>query len=236
MSSLDLPMHDHTWFPFANISSIQKQGVGLDTMVWSSAQPRNVDDMVHHVFGDLANDLKAIWTRYAWLNLRDVQWVPLLDDSTTKASLQPWNHILVKECRVEEHKHDLGVFSHKIRPANLPNHTPRKALEKEKEISAMTDKLSSKLSLKDSEEQCDRYDDFLLAVVGILDALEYENSVTAWLTSGGIVLAGKKVYRRWRWPCNCWWSVVWQGAHFGLLGTRVERKDQRSCNEKRRRH
>ncbi|KAE9398720.1 hypothetical protein BT96DRAFT_994645 [Gymnopus androsaceus JB14] len=143
-------------------------------MVWSSAQPRNVDD----IFGDLANDLKAIWTRYAWLNLRDVQ--------------------------VEERKQDLGVFSHKIRPANLPNHTPRKALEKEKEISAMTDKLSSKLSLKDSEEQCDRYDDFLLAAVGILDALEYENSVTAWLTSGGIVLAGKKVYRRWRWPCNCW--------------------------------
>ncbi|KAE9387195.1 hypothetical protein BT96DRAFT_1005340 [Gymnopus androsaceus JB14] len=144
-------------------------------MVWSSAQPRNVDDMVHHVFGDLANDLKAIWARYAWLNLRD-----------------PWNHILVKECRVEERKHDLGVFSHKIRPANLPNHTPRKALEKEKEISAMTDRMLSKLSLKDSEEQCDRYDDFLLAVVGILDALEYENSVTAWLQSGGIVLCGKE--------------------------------------------
>lgn len=35
----------------------------LDTMVWSSAQPHSVDDMVDKVFGASKNELKAVWNR-----------------------------------------------------------------------------------------------------------------------------------------------------------------------------
>lgn len=32
-------------------------------MVWSSAQPHSVDDMVDKVFGVTKNELKAVWNR-----------------------------------------------------------------------------------------------------------------------------------------------------------------------------
>lgn len=35
----------------------------LDTMVWSSAQPHSVDDMVDKVFGASRGELKAVWNR-----------------------------------------------------------------------------------------------------------------------------------------------------------------------------
>jgi hypothetical protein len=35
----------------------------LDTMVWSSAQPHSVDDMVNKVFGPAKAELKAVWNR-----------------------------------------------------------------------------------------------------------------------------------------------------------------------------
>lgn len=35
----------------------------LDTMVWSSAQPHSVEDMVSHTFADHASDLVAVWDR-----------------------------------------------------------------------------------------------------------------------------------------------------------------------------
>ena len=35
----------------------------LDTMVWSSAQPQNVDDMVNRCFGEYKEGLKAVWAR-----------------------------------------------------------------------------------------------------------------------------------------------------------------------------
>ncbi|KAF4622483.1 hypothetical protein D9613_009089 [Agrocybe pediades] len=35
----------------------------LDTMVWSSAQPHSVDDMVAHCFSERKSELKAVWAR-----------------------------------------------------------------------------------------------------------------------------------------------------------------------------
>jgi hypothetical protein len=35
----------------------------LDTMVWSSAQPHSVTDMVDKVFGDAKSELVAVWDR-----------------------------------------------------------------------------------------------------------------------------------------------------------------------------
>jgi hypothetical protein len=35
----------------------------LDVMVWSSAQPHSVEDMVWHALGDYREELVAIWAR-----------------------------------------------------------------------------------------------------------------------------------------------------------------------------
>ena len=35
----------------------------LDAMIWSSVQPRNVEDMVDVAFGSLQATLRAVWTR-----------------------------------------------------------------------------------------------------------------------------------------------------------------------------
>jgi hypothetical protein len=35
----------------------------LDTMVWSSAQPHSVADMVDRIFGDAQSELVAVWDR-----------------------------------------------------------------------------------------------------------------------------------------------------------------------------
>lgn len=45
----------------------------LDTMVWSSAQPHSVDDMVDKVFGTVKGELKAIWNRKS-LGLSEVDY------------------------------------------------------------------------------------------------------------------------------------------------------------------
>jgi len=49
--------------PFCNYLFHPSTKQWLDTMVWSSAQPRNVDDMVEKCFGVMKRELIAIWAR-----------------------------------------------------------------------------------------------------------------------------------------------------------------------------
>ncbi|ORX50511.1 HAD-like protein [Hesseltinella vesiculosa] len=88
-------------------------------MVWSSAQPHNVEKMCW-VFGDYKQQLRLMWTRMDFglsttdynrktVTLKDLTkvWAALpefdasntilVDDSTQKTVLQPYNHILVRE-------------------------------------------------------------------------------------------------------------------------------------------
>jgi len=49
--------------PFCNYLFHPSTKQWLDTMVWSSAQPHNVDDMVEKCFGVMKRELVAIWAR-----------------------------------------------------------------------------------------------------------------------------------------------------------------------------
>ncbi|KAI8062411.1 HAD-like domain-containing protein [Gongronella butleri] len=88
-------------------------------MVWSSAQPHNVDKMCR-IFGDHRDQLELEWTRMDFglshadyrrkvITLKDLERVwkalprfnysntILIDDSTQKAVLQPFNHLCIRE-------------------------------------------------------------------------------------------------------------------------------------------
>ncbi|EIW76395.1 hypothetical protein CONPUDRAFT_111312 [Coniophora puteana RWD-64-598 SS2] len=93
----------------------------LDTMVWSSAQPHSVGDMVDKVFGEARAKLRAVWDRQSlglgrdqyhrktqttkdlakpWMLLSghsNPHTTLLLDDSPLKARLQPYNHVCLPE-------------------------------------------------------------------------------------------------------------------------------------------
>ncbi|KAH7922252.1 hypothetical protein BV22DRAFT_1094986 [Leucogyrophana mollusca] len=59
----------------------------LDTMVWSSAQPHSVTDMVDKVFGDKIDELKAVWDRES-LGLAKQDY--FRKTQTTKDLTKPW--------------------------------------------------------------------------------------------------------------------------------------------------
>ncbi|EAU81625.2 phosphoprotein phosphatase [Coprinopsis cinerea okayama7 len=102
----------------------------LDTMVWSSAQPHSVDDMVGKTFGS-KDGLKAVWARDTlgltpeqyfrktqttkdlekpWAALgHSARTTFLLDDSPLKAHLQPWNHLCIREYVAEMRQTDVKV-------------------------------------------------------------------------------------------------------------------------------
>ncbi|KAF9443974.1 hypothetical protein P691DRAFT_371419 [Macrolepiota fuliginosa MF-IS2] len=62
----------------------------LDTMVWSSAQPHSVGDMVEKCFGDRKGDLVAIWARDR-LGLSDGDYGRKVQ--TTKDLNKPWDEL-----------------------------------------------------------------------------------------------------------------------------------------------
>ncbi|KAK0213182.1 HAD-like domain-containing protein [Desarmillaria ectypa] len=151
----------------------------LDTMVWSSAQPKNVGWMVERAFGQYVNKLKLVWTRdqmgllkieygrktqttkdlsRVWASLSDFNGknTILLDDSPYKARLQPYNHICVEEY----------VYS------------ARGVAEKGNELVA---KMGSLSLGEDSDD-----DESLLAVIGILDCIKGEDDVAEWVKGGGL--------------------------------------------------
>ncbi|KIK78453.1 hypothetical protein PAXRUDRAFT_325246 [Paxillus rubicundulus Ve08.2h10] len=72
----------------------------LDTMVWSSAQPHSVDDMVDRVFGSYKGDLRAVWTRRSLgLSAEEYRRKTL----TTKDLTKPWK-LLALGVSPEEYK------------------------------------------------------------------------------------------------------------------------------------
>ncbi|KAF9231376.1 hypothetical protein BU15DRAFT_68384 [Melanogaster broomeanus] len=59
----------------------------LDTMVWSSAQPHSVEDMVNKVFGSYQDDLRAVWSRRSLgLSVEEYH----RKTATTKDLTKPW--------------------------------------------------------------------------------------------------------------------------------------------------
>lgn len=58
------PVYARPYMPsFVQYLFHPKTRTWLDTMVWSSAQPHSVDDMVGRCFGELKRELLAVWAR-----------------------------------------------------------------------------------------------------------------------------------------------------------------------------
>jgi len=69
-------------------------------MVWSSAQPHSVDDMVDKVFGASKSELKAVWNRKS-LGLSEAEYHQ--KTLTTKDLTKPWNLFTSALSPVEGH-------------------------------------------------------------------------------------------------------------------------------------
>ncbi|KAF8312118.1 hypothetical protein DL93DRAFT_2082527, partial [Clavulina sp. PMI_390] len=154
----------------------------MQAMIWSSAQPGNVANMVDVAFGEDKESLKRVWARDT-LGLsqadfsRKVQTVKnfdrlweglpappdgeeqfsavdtiLLDDSALKAHMQPFNHLILHEYDAETRRADVDAVT---------SHT---------------------------EESTDPpiVDQTLLAVIGVLDEMSWQTNVAAWVRSGAM--------------------------------------------------
>ncbi|KXN91240.1 hypothetical protein AN958_01762, partial [Leucoagaricus sp. SymC.cos] len=240
----------------------------LDTMVWSSAQPHSVDDMVEKCFGDRKEELVAVWARdrlglnasdygrkvqttkdldKPWKELNsassDVEnpvetpepsssttddekrnhsakTTLLLDDSSLKAHLQPYNHLCLKEYDLVMRRHDVNLREWEVvlfasnaeadesavdvdHPSDTEPGNPRKRKRKAKKENQKRERYEQQLKKLEEEGEHPEgiYDETLLAVVGILDAVKRETNVAAWIRSGRLVapshttLAGDSVAR-----------------------------------------
>ncbi|KAK0446300.1 hypothetical protein EV421DRAFT_1890124 [Armillaria borealis] len=169
----------------------------LDTMVWSSAQPFNVDHMVDQCFKEEKEKLVAVWARDT-LGLTSAQYhgpshsadepaptsepsrsayshsaltTLLLDDSPLKAQLQPWNHFCVPEYTAQIRGHDLST----------------RQQERDKPPSDVQDAEggASRKKRKKSKKALG-YDQILLAVIGVLDTIKGESNVSGWMQQCGL--------------------------------------------------
>ncbi|KAF8229156.1 hypothetical protein L208DRAFT_1364208 [Tricholoma matsutake] len=227
----------------------------LDTMIWSSAQPHSVADMVTRCFGQRKHELVAVWARdtlgleekdyhrkiqttkdlakpWAALPLRtnsnsnsnsdsgtttrsspfptESQPQPqahsahttlLLDDSPLKAHLQPWNHLCIREYNADERSADLALQERERTLRKRREDAERSTSssisypsseEKEADVASIGTgsknrkypKKKSKNLQTEPEEDGKKYDQSLLAVIGILDALKHESNVAGWIRSG----------------------------------------------------
>ncbi|KAF7324667.1 Phosphoprotein phosphatase [Mycena kentingensis (nom. inval.)] len=164
----------------------------LDAMVWSSAQPASVADMVHHAFGGEQDKFLGIWARdtlgippelyhkktqttkdlatpWAAFPAHNAQTTLLLDDSERKAHLHPFNHVCVPEYTADTRRRDLALLNASSGPAQL--------LARVRKVNAKAP----------ATEVPKTYDETLLAVVGILDTLKATTSVAEWIENGGLL-------------------------------------------------
>ncbi|KAJ6551216.1 hypothetical protein B0H19DRAFT_951112 [Mycena capillaripes] len=185
--------------------------VWLDTMVWSSAQPASVSDMVHNCFGDQQRKFLAIWARdtlglppalynkktqttkdlakpWAAFPEHSPQTTFLLDDSALKAHLYPHNHICVREYLQETRRHDLEVWG--STSGVVAGKQKKQGKSKSKKVPT-PDLGSSVNTLVDAPPSwflsSSKYDETLLAVVGILETLKTETNVADWIRGGGLL-------------------------------------------------
>ncbi|KAF7369188.1 Phosphoprotein phosphatase [Mycena venus] len=184
----------------------------LDTMVWSSAQPPSVADMVNHCFGLQQRKFLAIWARDTMglpPALYQTQTSPnpgppspehsrhttlLLDDSARKAHLHPHNHVCVREYLQETRRHDLEVLG---RSNSKPPPADSKPKKRGKSKSKTEKAPEPELAVSELPVDVDvspawllespKYDETLLAVVGILETVKTLPNVAEWIGGGGLL-------------------------------------------------
>ncbi|KAG9312702.1 NLI interacting factor-like phosphatase-domain-containing protein [Chiua virens] len=184
----------------------------LDTMVWSSAQPHSVDDMVDKVFGTSRKELKAVWNRKS-LGLSEAEYhrktitskdltkpwdmlaaqlqinysaftTLLLDDSPHKAVLQPYNHVCIPEYDSTRRQHDLRLL---LSAKDSEGKKSKKEKRRDETAAYITDETVPDISLSNALSELDKpYDATLLAVVGILEAIKFQSNVAGWICKDGL--------------------------------------------------
>ncbi|KAH6902509.1 phosphoprotein phosphatase [Coprinopsis sp. MPI-PUGE-AT-0042] len=177
---------------------------GFDTMVWSSAQPHSVSDMVR-------DGLKVVWARDTLGLSKDAYFQKtqttkdlekpwqalghsakstfLLDDSPKKAHLQPWNHLCIREYvgpmrHIDVKVRDAELLREQKERAEIASDSlARRAMKKgrrdggkrrrrrkgQRKFAALTEQ---DLHPVDSNGRPLEYDQTLLAVIGVLDAIK----------------------------------------------------------------
>ncbi|ESK90303.1 phosphoprotein phosphatase [Moniliophthora roreri MCA 2997] len=227
------PVHSRPYIPsFREYLSHPKTLSWLDTMVWSSAQPHSVKDMVERCFGhrtclkalwardmlgltpelyakkaQTTKDLSMIWNTRAFTSspslaslvsnsndaklFHNAATTVLLDDSPKKARLQPWNHVCIREYGTGMRKADLDVWEG-LRPKEKEKKA-KKAKKAKKTMKALeVEAVDTPVTELVPPSSKGTYDETLLAVIGVLEALRHQSNVAAWIRSGGLLLAGER--------------------------------------------
>ncbi|KAJ7596662.1 hypothetical protein C8J56DRAFT_773659 [Mycena floridula] len=252
------PVHPRPFMPsFTEFLFHQKTKEWMDTMVWSSAQQPNVDNMVQVCFHEKSQELVAIWARDTlglsendynrkaqttkdlakpWaaifpkfnnptddsesskdpVNVHSALNTFLLDDSPSKASLQPWNHVCIPEYLVQTRIRDLATatyenkvlraaikeepstqtenpLSDETSPANAevaPEQSKKRRKKDKKNKKVKAGEAQGDATELDASppvpDEPPQYDETLLAVIGVLVALKHESNVAAWIRAGGL--------------------------------------------------
>lgn len=134
----------------------------------------------------------------------------LLDDSPRKAELQPYNHVCIGEYSAERRAKDLEIFTKEWEAAQQA--AEAESEENQDEYSAPRDdvevknnaaedasvskkrkrkdkKLKKRAALLETQKAmipAGPYDETLLAVVGVLNAIKHQSNVAAWIRAGGL--------------------------------------------------
>ncbi|KAF8872944.1 hypothetical protein BD779DRAFT_1477284 [Infundibulicybe gibba] len=167
----------------------------LDAMIWSSAQPQNVAKMVNKCFpcASERQNFLAVWSRHemglpveqynkktqtvkdlekVWAHLKTGGALPhsqlstiLMDDSATKAALQPHKHLIVRGYDESLRRSDLRAYQVTARPAGT--------------LRTYSGVFGS------APARPHGYDQTLIAVVGILEQIKTLQDVEAWFRVGG---------------------------------------------------
>ncbi|KIY43935.1 hypothetical protein FISHEDRAFT_51880 [Fistulina hepatica ATCC 64428] len=171
----------------------------LDTVVWSSAQPHSVINMVSQCFeGDTdqllhvldrramglppaeyhtktktTKDLNIVWKQFPEYDERSTI---LVDDSLHKAEHQPFNHIYVAEYTAQRWHTDMASMARERRQAEQTEDEPGAAL---------LSKMLKDLSISSRKDKLP-YDTTLLALIGILEQLRDVDDVASWIRKNGL--------------------------------------------------
>ncbi|KAL0570641.1 hypothetical protein V5O48_011322 [Marasmius crinis-equi] len=113
----------------------------------------------------------------------------LVDDSLRKARMQPWNHICIKEYSAGLRRTDLDVWTSLQQPkeSKKKKKTKEKEVREEGEVVVALDATVTELA---PPQPLGRFDETLLAIIGVLEALKHQNNVSAWIRGGGLLTKG----------------------------------------------
>lgn len=134
-------------------------------------------------------DLNKIWDAFP---IHSPHTTVLLDDSFTKTAKQPWNHLVLPEYVAETRARDVAANS-RLSGLSVASSSSSK---KSKKAQTQTADSAALERQGHGQEDCaleeappvnaelDVFDETLLAVIGVLDAVKDESNVSYWFRAG----------------------------------------------------